>query len=306
MLKLGLKELLFVSTEIYYFSGTGNSLVVARDIVKKTRGKLIAISSLIDKEIVKINGDMVGIVFPVYHQGIPFIIKRFVDKIDELSGKYIFGVCTYGDSPGISLEYLDNILRLKGGKLDAGFTVQMPYNYITPSFVIKDFYSSFTLREINVHKQQKMYANWESRLESVCEIILSRKKSKIEIKAKLIEHLLDRLNLRETLQKKMWLKIAGFKGRTHLTFIESIQLMDSGFKCDDKCNRCGICSKICPVKNIEIIDGKHVWQHHCEQCFACLQWCPREAIQFSKRTSTAKRYHNPNVKLSDMLLDDRQ
>jgi len=28
-----------MSTEIYYFSGTGNSLVIARDIAGKTNGK---------------------------------------------------------------------------------------------------------------------------------------------------------------------------------------------------------------------------------------------------------------------------
>lgn len=286
---------------IYYFSGTGNSLIVARNIAERINGKLIPVAAVIEEECIKVDSDVVGIVYPVYHQGIPFIIKRFINSINEADKKYIFGVCTHGGGPGISLEYLDNILRTKGGKLDAGFAVKMPYNYITPSFAIKNFYSTFTLREIDIDKQQKMFRQWENKLESVCQIIESKKKCKLETNSEIIERLVDCLNLRETLQKKVWLKIAGYEGNTNLSFLESLQLMDCGFNWDDKCNSCGVCSDICPVSNIEMVDGRPVWQHRCEQCFACLQWCPKEAIQFSKRTAEGKRYHHPDVVLTDML-----
>lgn len=36
--------------EIYYFTGTGNSLAVAKDIAKKTDGKLIAIKDVVVKK----------------------------------------------------------------------------------------------------------------------------------------------------------------------------------------------------------------------------------------------------------------
>ncbi|MGB6369559.1 MAG: EFR1 family ferrodoxin, partial [Atribacterota bacterium] len=275
-------------TVIYYFSGTGNSLVVARDIADKTNGKLISITSVMDKESVKTNADAIGIVFPVYHGDIPFIIRRFVTKMDNLDKKYIFGVCTYGDSPGLSIKYLDKIIKSHGGKLAAGFAVNMPYNYITPSFVLNGFFKSFVLREIAIEKQQTMFTNWKKKLESIYEFVNARKEGEFETSAEIIEHLVDFLNLKETLGKTVWLKIAGFDRKTNLPFQESLQLMDYGFKCDDKCNRCGICSKVCPVRNIKMVDGRPVWQHHCEQCFACLQWCPKEAIQFGSRTSHGK------------------
>jgi len=294
-----------VSTEIYYFSGTGNSLVVARGIAEKTNGKLISIPSVMDKESIKTDADMIGIVFPMYHHGIPLIIKRFVNKLDNLDKKYIFGVCTYGGSPGICIKYLDKIIKSNGGRLAAGFAVNMPYNYIFPSFVLKDFFNSFALREISPEKQQKMFDNWKKKLESICEYVQAQKVGKFETKAEVIEYLV-RLFLRETLQKSVWLKVAGFEGDTNLSFQESLQLMDWGFRYDDKCNGCGICLKICPERNIEMIDGRPVWQHHCEQCFACLQWCPKEAIQFGSRTSHGKRYHHPDVKLSDMIMHDEK
>lgn len=110
-----------VSTSIYYFTGTGNSLVVARGIAGKIEGKLIAIPRAIKEENTYPEGDTLGIVFTVYHQGLPNIINRFINKLDNIGEQYVFGVCTYGDSPGISLEYLDESLKAKGGKLSAGF-----------------------------------------------------------------------------------------------------------------------------------------------------------------------------------------
>ena len=79
--------------------------------------------SIMDKESVKSDADAIGIVFPVYHGDIPFIIRRFVTKMNNLDKKYIFGVCTYGNSPEFSIKYLDKIIKSYSGKLAAGFAV---------------------------------------------------------------------------------------------------------------------------------------------------------------------------------------
>ena len=86
-----------MNTKIYYFSGTGNSLVVARDIAEKTNGKLISIPSVMNKDSITTDADVIGIVFPVYHavfDGMPLIISRFVSKMENIDSKYIFAVCT--------------------------------------------------------------------------------------------------------------------------------------------------------------------------------------------------------------------
>jgi Pyruvate/2-oxoacid:ferredoxin oxidoreductase delta subunit/flavodoxin len=291
-----------MSTEICYFSGTGNSLAVARDIAGKTDGKLIPIASVIDSASIKTDADVIGIVFPVYHGGIPSIISRFARKMDNLEKKYLFGVCTCGDKPGLAIKYLDKIIRSRGGELAAGFAVRMPYNYITPSFVLKEFAIPFVLREIAIEKQQAMFTNWQKKLESIAEFVNARKAGKFETNSETLIRLVDFLGIRNTLGKSVWLKmIAGYRGHTELPFLESLQLMDWGFRYDEKCNGCGMCSRICPVSNIKMAGDKPAWQHHCEQCFACLQWCPQEAIQFGGNTANGKRYHHPDVKISDML-----
>ena len=85
--------------EIYYFSGTGNSLVVARDIAEKTKTRLISIPTVVDQERIKTDADCIGIVFPSYLAhlyGIPLVVEKFVKKLDGIGGKYIFAVCTCG------------------------------------------------------------------------------------------------------------------------------------------------------------------------------------------------------------------
>jgi len=294
-------------TEIYYFSGTGNSLVVARDIAGKTGGRLLSIPDVMDSESISIDADAMGVVFPVYHKSIPLILKRFVERLENLDKTYIFGVCTYGDSPGLAIRHLGQLVQSRGGQLAAGFGVHMPYNYLTPSLVLRGFLRSFTLREISIDKQQALFASAQGKIERIAAFVRAGKSGTFEVTSDVLTRLADTLNLPETLAKPIWLKVAGVEEQTELSFLESRQLMDRGFHADEKCNGCEICSRVCPVSNIRMVDDagevheKPVWQHHCEQCFACLQWCPQEAIQFGSKTSGRKRYHHPDVKLADML-----
>ncbi len=117
----------------------------------------------------------------------PLIIKRFIGKIDNLQGKYIFAVCTNGHGPGISLQYLGEMIRKNDGKLHAGFAVRMRYNYIIPSFTVKNFYSSFTLKEIEAKEQQKMLADWKKKLKIILEYIEQQREGLVETNAVLIE-----------------------------------------------------------------------------------------------------------------------
>jgi flavodoxin len=121
----------YMSPEIYYFSGTGNSLAVARDITSKTNGKLIPIASVVGKEPIITDADVMGIVFPTYYEpygGVPLIVRKFVAKLENIDSKYIFAICTYGSVSVNALNLLDELLELNGGRLAAGFTVNMPYN----------------------------------------------------------------------------------------------------------------------------------------------------------------------------------
>ena len=92
-----------------------------------------------------------------------------------------------------------------------------------------------------------------------------------------------------------------FSGLVYKGFLKGLPKMDKKFYSDEKCTKCKICSKVCPAGNIDFADGKPVWKGSCEQCMACIQWCPAEAIQYGKSTVKRRRYHHPDVKISDMM-----
>jgi Pyruvate/2-oxoacid:ferredoxin oxidoreductase delta subunit/flavodoxin len=288
-------RILLMKTEIYYFSGTGNSLVLARDMAEKTRGKLIPISSVMDKESIKTDADVIGIVFPTYYEpygGVPLIVRRFARKLEEIQSKYIFAICTYGSASVAALKYLDKIIQSRGGKLAARFTVNMPNNMAGPKIN-------------NMEKQQRMFQVWKENMEVIYGYVETRKEAKFDTPNVLVgrTYLLIKLIFTPiiSLFKPLTLKhLKRYSTSSNRSYDELLPFMDRSFHIDAKCIGCGNCSIICPVRNIEMIDNKPSWQHHCEFCLACFHWCPKEAIKSSELTGTV-RYHHPDVEKTDMF-----
>jgi ferredoxin len=84
-------------------------------------------------------------------------------------------------------------------------------------------------------------------------------------------------------------------------FYINTETLDNNFFVESQCTGCGQCEKICPVQNIKCVDNRPVWQHHCEQCVACINWCPQKAIQYGANTKERRRYHNPEIKMSELM-----
>jgi ferredoxin len=289
--------------EIYYFSGTGNSLFVARDIAAKITAELKSIPSFNHLKSIKTDADIIGFVFPDYHSDLPNILKRFINKFHTFENKYIFGITTYGGAaPGITIKHLKESIESKGGKLSAGFTVKMPYNYIIPSFSFKEKRFIIKLKTCAGKEQDQLFKKWKSRLKEITAFIRDKKEGVYENTSEFLFKIVYFLKLKESFGKETWLKMAGYKEKTKLSFSESRQLMDHAFYPDENCIGCKTCAKVCPVENIKMIKNKPSWKHKCEQCFACLQWCPKSAIQFGKDTAGEKRYHHPAIKVKELFL----
>jgi ferredoxin len=266
-----------MGTEIYYFSGTGNSLSVARDIAKITNGKLIPVASVIKQGNVNANADVVGFVFPIHDFKPPDIILKFIKKLSEIDSKYLFAVGTYGFMPLNAMKTLDKEIKTCGGRLSLGFVVEMPH-------------SGIGYRTITIDEQNKMFKNWKRKLEVISEYVHKRRKGILETRNILFHFVFSGLVFKvlPSLLPLIW--HITMKGWKSLEFVS-----------DEKCDGCGICVRICPVDNIEMIDNRPSWSNHCISCFACLQWCPKESIQAGSITVKMKRYHHPHVKISDMM-----
>jgi hypothetical protein len=118
-----------MGTEIYYFSGTGNSLYVAKELQKRvTEAKLIPIVSLLNRDIVESVSDSVGFVFPIHLAMAPAPVIDFVKKLDLKSAEYIFAIATRAGSQHRAFIDLENILKKKDKSLDSFFTLNMTSN----------------------------------------------------------------------------------------------------------------------------------------------------------------------------------
>ena len=115
-----------MSTEIYYFSGTGNSLHVARELQQRIPGaNLIPVVSLLDKEVIETRAETVGFVFPIHLTTLPIPMREFVKKLDPRSAEYIFAVGTRIGTFCLANVALENMLREKGKRLGAYFILNM-------------------------------------------------------------------------------------------------------------------------------------------------------------------------------------
>lgn len=253
---------------IFYFSGTGNSLAVARHIAKLLKDtEVINILDIKNDLITKCNYERVGFVFPVYYLHMPKLMKEILSKVKFKENQYIFGVIAHAGSRGLAMGQLREIVNKNGGKLSAEFRIRMPGNYIVE-------YGGF--------------------LKFICETLYKREQSKV---IKITSKINKKQNtdiIKVNLLGKLFYK-------NSIMQLEVLKKLDEGFHVNDKCIQCKVCKNVCPVNNITILDDIPIWNNNCEQCMACIQWCPVQAIEYLNKTKNRKHYTHPEIKVEDIM-----
>lgn len=259
-----------MSKTIYYFSGTGNSLAAARGLAEQIGNcKIVNIATATAIGGITDHSDTVGLVFPVYFEDVPDIAKRFVEKLELEPKTYVFGVATCGSGPGLALHTLDRLLKKKGAKLAAGFSLEMPDNSIIILNMIPP-----------LDKQESMLVSSKQKMKQIAEIVKRKEVFGVE----------GRKRFRDKLE-----------GLFMKAIVTRIYKTPKKFRATDKCIKCGSCRRICPTGNIEVRNGEIKWGKDCTHCLACLHWCPTTAINLG-RGSNQKRYHHPDITVQDMRL----
>jgi flavodoxin len=69
--------------DIYYFSGTGNTLHVAKELQKRMpEANLISIVGLLNENVIEVKGETVGFIFPIYLTSVPAPVRKFLRKLN--------------------------------------------------------------------------------------------------------------------------------------------------------------------------------------------------------------------------------
>jgi Pyruvate/2-oxoacid:ferredoxin oxidoreductase delta subunit/flavodoxin len=287
-----------VSTEVYYFSGTGNSLAVAKDISEGVHGTLVPIATAVKNRKLATHAKNIGLVFPAYMaqlHGVPLIVERFIKELRNIDSKYIFAVCTcggYEDYNGLpTLKNLSRLVRSLGGRISAQYSIRLPMNTLD--------YSHIPL-PIN-QDRDKMFSKCDIKVKEICQTVNRLRKSRYRTSKTILNWVMTPLYLllRPVYYKELR-KNAKEPKSSLFKYCELMPLTDKSIFADDKCKGCATCAKVCPVGNIAMLEARPTWQHHCEICLACAEWCPNHAIHHSSRVE-GKTYRHPRVKLNDMI-----
>ncbi len=264
--------------DIYYFSGTGNTLHAVRELKKRLpQARLIPIAGLLDQETIRTTAPTVGFAFPLHMMTLPIPLRHFFRKLDLSRSKYVFALVTRIGTPAVEL---DKILRKQGRGFDALFFLNMPDN--DPK--LKCFKASGS------DDWLKMEAALQKDLDAIAPRIIDQ--AAVSPKED-----------RAPIPTGFWIKPLV---RLGVWFSERIDFQES-FYADEKCTGCGTCELVCPAGKIEM-DGEPRWREdkHSFNCFACVDFCPEAAVQirgnWMKKSYTAVngRYHHPDISPEDI------
>jgi ferredoxin/flavodoxin len=249
---------------VFYFSGTGNCLKVAKTIIKELgNGEIVSMAKPGKYNLIK-QYDTIGFVYPTYFWGLPRKVIEFIENLNLNNNKntYYYSITTYGGSAGNAVYQLYELLfKIHGIKINFGKKLRMFSNYV----VIYDM------------------------SEKVDEITRKSNEELVPI--------IDSIKMRKNNAINKLTKIFSFINRD---FIKKVANMDKDFTIGNNCTGCGICKEVCPVKNIEMMNNKPQYNHHCEQCVACIQFCPQKAINYKNATQSRGRYTNPEIKYKEL------
>ena len=111
--------------KIFYFTGTGNSLYIA----KRFGGELYSIPKVLKGEEDVFEDEKIGIIFPTYGFSVPMIVREFIEKI-TLKSPYIFAIMTCGNNNGDASKWFTSFAKKHNIEVQYSNSIAMVGNHI--------------------------------------------------------------------------------------------------------------------------------------------------------------------------------
>ncbi|MBN1214591.1 MAG: EFR1 family ferrodoxin [Candidatus Lokiarchaeota archaeon] len=266
-----------MKTEIYYFSGTGNSLYLAKQLQSLLPEiNLIPIAKILRFNYIETKGENIGFIFPCHGLTIPIPVRKLLKRINIKASKYFFAIVTRGGSIFRGFPKINKLLKKQGKKLNASFVITMGLN--DPKLKAFKVPNKRELKaiEINVQEKLRLIENVINHQKNYHDDNSGVRFSKFSIVNLIMERLIP--------------------FAVHYIAPKVKQY----FYIDSKCMSCGICEKVCPSQKIIMKNNQPIWQSivNCYYCYACLNYCPTESIQiysqFYMKSYTPERGRYPH------------
>ena len=250
--------------KILYFTGTGNSLFVA----KQFAAERISITQALKNNEFAYQDDEIGIVCPLYCHMPPKIVQEFLNKA-TLSANYLFVIFTYGNRKCDAFEWMDEFMKARG----------LNCNYIDAVKMIDNFLPTFDMEE-----QMALDKNIEAQGKTVLANVKNHKTG------------YEKTTAEEALHHQKIMKMAEetpelFDG----TLLKITENCTSCGICELVCPNGNY--------SFSVSEGKTVRKEGaCDYCQACAQNCPQKAIIPGKTDKNPNaRFRNPQISLQELV-----
>jgi len=250
--------------KIFYFTGTGNSLYVA----KRFGGKLYSIPKVLKNNELSYEDEKIGIIFPCYGLAAPEIVREFVEKV-TLKSPYIFAILTYGNMIANGVGWFTEYAKKNDITLHYANSLLMVDNYL-PIF--------------DIEKQKKKQKNIEENL-SVLIKDVSESKEYVN-KGSVLDSFLT----------------CGIQRITKLIpDYNSPKKFSINDECNS-CETCiKVCPRSNISINKEHVNSKPIYGDTCEFCLSCINLCPQKAIKLKSEKNPDSRFRNENVTIKEII-----
>lgn len=244
---------------IFYFSGTGNSQLAAKQLAAELNDTLVSINHCLkagEKNPFHSERPLV-FVAPTYAWRLPKLVETWIRETEFHGCRDAYFILTCGDSCGNAEAYVRRLCTEKGFQFRGFASVLMPENYLA-MFPTPD--------------------------KAEAEAILNAARLSIST-------LSARLCAGEPFSKERPLLMGKLLSGPINPLFYRFFVSDKGFRVSDICISCGLCAQRCPLANISMVDKKPRWKGNCTHCMACIGGCPTEAIEYKTNSQGRVRYY---------------